>query len=199
MARTAAVPDNLFVVHNVAGQLGSWHGRPEALFDADGEPLWLEHPRHGRKVDVVALPLTARADVEIYAHDPWAEGPGIAFGVAGALTIVGFPFGVTGGGAFAIWVQGAVATEPIVDFNDLPCFLVDSRTRPGQSGSPVIAYRSGGAVEMEDGSTAVVAGVLERFLGVYSGRINEQSDLGIVWKAGAVREIVEGGRRGKRP
>jgi hypothetical protein len=32
---------------------------------------------------------------------------------------------------------------------------------------------------------------LEEFLGVYSGRINAESDLGIVWKAQVVREIIE--------
>jgi hypothetical protein len=37
------------------------------------------------------------------------------------------------------------------------------------------------------------------FVGVYSGRINEQSDLGLVWKAAAVREIVEGGVRATVP
>ena len=31
----------------------------------------------------------------------------------------------------------------IADFNDLPMFLIDSRTRPGQSGSPVIFFSSG--------------------------------------------------------
>jgi hypothetical protein len=29
-----------------------------------------------------------------------------------------------------------------------------------------------------------------RLLGVYSGRINEQSDLGMVWKLSAIRELV---------
>ncbi|ALN80403.1 hypothetical protein LA76x_2270 [Lysobacter antibioticus] len=29
-----------------------------------------------------------------------------------------------------------------------------------------------------------------RFLGVYSGRINAQSDLGFVWKASAVAELI---------
>ena len=29
-----------------------------------------------------------------------------------------------------------------------------------------------------------------RYVGVYSGRINDQSDLGFVWKADAVAELV---------
>jgi hypothetical protein len=35
----------------------------------------------------------------------------------------------------------------------------------------------------------------ETFLGVYSGRINEESDLGYVWKASALRELIEAGVR----
>jgi hypothetical protein len=33
-------------------------------------------------------------------------------------------------------------------------------------------------------------------LGVYSGRINDQSDLGIVWKTSALKEILQNGVRG---
>jgi hypothetical protein len=144
-------------------------------------------------VDVVALELTDRSGIDTYAHNPWTTDPAIAFGVADRLSIIGFPFGITGGGALGIWVQGTVATEPGIDFNDLPCFLIDSRTRPGQSGSPVITYHAGGAVPMQDGGTAIFGGPIEQFLGVYSGRITDQSDLGFVWKAAALRAILEAG------
>ena len=132
-----------------------------------------------------------------YSYDPWSTGPAAAFGVGRPLSIIGFPFGITGGGALGVWVQGTVATEPGVNFDDLPCFLIDSRTRPGQSGSPVIAYHAGGGVLMEDGSTAFMGGPVERFLGVYSGRISDQSDLGFVWKEEVVRDIVERGVKGQ--
>jgi hypothetical protein len=196
---TGGVPDNLAVVHNSKDALGRWESRIEPLYEPDGAPLWLEHPQHGKVVDVVALPLTALDGVDLYGHDPWKTDPLIAVGVSGAVTIVGFPFGMTGGGAFGIWVQGSIATEPVVDYGNLPCFLVDSRTRPGQSGSPVILFRSGGMVEMEDGGSAVFAGPVEKFLGAYSGRINKQSDLGIVWKATAIQEVINGQRKGPRP
>ena len=78
-----------------------------------------------------------------------------------------------------------------IDFRDLPVFLIDSRTRPGQAGSAVIAYRSGGSVAMTGGATAMFGGPASRFLGIYSGRINDQSDLGLVWKATALRDLVD--------
>jgi trypsin-like peptidase len=196
LSASGEVPTELIVVHNVAGALGSWVTRVEPLYEPGGAPLWREHATHGRAVDVVALPLSQLAGVDIHAYDPWSAGLGLAAGIASGVSIVGFPFGVTGGGAMGIWVRGWIASEPASNYNDLPCFLVDSRTRPGQSGSPVIVFHSGGAVPMADGSTSIFAGAVEQFLGVYSGRINDQSDLGFVWKAVAIREIVDGGAPG---
>ena len=83
-----------------------------------------------------------------------------------------------------------MASEPDIDFNGLPLMLIDSRTRPGQSGSALIAYRAGGTIPMEDGSTAIMSGPVQRFVGCYSGRINEQSDLGLVWKATAIAAVL---------
>ena len=103
---------------------------------------------------------------------------------------------LTAGLNFAVWIQGAIASEPTLDWNRQPVFLIDSRTRSGSSGSPVIAYRPGVRL-YEDGRT-VIGGTESRFLGVYSGRVNADSDLGMVWKASAVREIIEGERRPPR-
>jgi hypothetical protein len=81
----------------------------------------------------------------------------VAIGITQQLSIVGYPFGRTGGGGFPIWVQGWIATEPSIDFDALPCFLIDSRTRPGQSGSPVVFFSTGGMIQMSDGATAIAS------------------------------------------
>lgn len=194
LSSTGGVPDELVVLHNKKGALGSWIPKVHPLYDETKEPRWLEHPRYGRRVDVVALELSDRDGIDVHAYDLSAPGPGVAVGVAGGLSIIGFPFGVRGGGAMGVWVQGTVATEPSHDLDDLPCFLVDSRTRPGQSGSPVVVYHhAGGAVPMQDGYVSIFVGPVEQFVGVYSGRISDQSDLGFVWKASAVQEIVDNG------
>lgn len=70
-------------------------------------------------------------------------------------------------------------------------FLIDCRTREGQSGSAVIAYRSAGVVSEKIGTLTVHEEPVTRFLGIYSGRINRDSDIGIVWKAKAIRELIE--------
>jgi hypothetical protein len=188
LSPTGALPDRLAIVHNRANQLGQWLVREEPLL-AGQRIRWHEHPTLGDKVDAVALPLTALDDVELYPHDI-TGGPDIAVGPADPVSVIGFPFGLQAGGSLAVWATGFVASEPQIDFNDLPLMLVDCRTRPGQSGSAVISYRSGGAVAMADGGTSIFGAAVWKFLGIYSGRINEQSDLGLVWKVKALSELI---------
>lgn len=149
-------------------------------------------------VDVVVLPVTQTQNVALYPYVPGILGIPIAMGPSDPVSIIGFPFGHTAGGMMGIWVQGTLASEPAIDWQDLPCFLVDSRTRSGQSGSPAILWRTG-AYTTEAGSTVVSTGIAERFVGIYSGRINEHSDLGVVWKAAALVELLNGQRRGPLP
>lgn len=189
LSATGALPDKLVIVHNQAGHLGQWVKRTEPLFK-NGQLLWFEHPTLGSKADMVALPLTALDDVELYPHEILGA-PEIFVGPADAVSVIRFPFGLQAGGSLAVWATGFIASEPEIDFNSLPTMLIDCRTRQGQSGSAVIAYRSGGAVAMADGSTSVFTGPISRFLGLYSGRINEESDLGVVWKASALAELVD--------
>jgi hypothetical protein len=130
------------------------------------------------------------------------------------VTVVGFPFGVNTD-SLAIWTRASIASEFDADYNDLPLYLVDARTRDGQSGSPVIFFRTGAYFEkygsivlpnmdqkfvrrpgapISDEDGRPTSGFTEEFLGVYSGRINAESDLGFVWRPSAVRNIIEEGR-----
>ena len=88
------------------------------------------------------------------------------------------------------WLPSFLASEPEVDFNNLPVMLIDCRSRPGQSGSSVIAYRNGGGVPMMNGGETMFGRPVWKFMGIYSGRINAESDLGIVWKASALDELI---------
>jgi hypothetical protein len=139
------------------------------------------------------VPLPEVPDILLHPYPIGGDVPALMVRPSSDVSIVGFPFGMTAGGAFAIWSRGAIASEPEVDLDDMPKFLVDSRTRPGQSGSPVIAHSPGGMTSFANGTSRVTATPITNLLGVYSGRINEQSDLGIVWKVEAIREIIEGG------
>jgi hypothetical protein len=189
ISKTGGLPNELVVVHNRKGALGQWVERLESLY-SEAAPRWHEHPTLGPKADFVALPLQSLSDVDLHPYDLEDTGPDILIGPADTVSVVGFPFGITAGGAFAVWATGFLASEPDINFAALPIQLIDCRSRQGQSGSPVIAYRAGGSVATKDGGTAIFAGPVQKLIGVYSGRINAESDLGIVWKHSAVAELV---------
>jgi hypothetical protein len=87
LSNTGAVPDQPAVLHNVAGKLGEWRPKLEPLYDASGMPLSFEHPAHGRRADVVGLPLTKTRGVQLYPYDPVNPGPSIVFGPSDAASI----------------------------------------------------------------------------------------------------------------
>ena len=189
---TGGIPNEVVIYHNLKGELGAWQGKIEPLyFDRDNEKRrWFEHPVLASRADLVALPLTDLHNVELYPYDLARPGPDMLIGPAEVVSVIGFPFGITAGGAFPVWVTGFIASEPIVDFNDLPIQLIDCRSRQGQSGSPVLAYRSGGMIAMADGSARAFNGPVSRLIGIYSGRLNPESDIGIVWKTSAILELT---------
>ena len=194
MSPTGGVPNEVEIFHNVKGKLGSWQHKIEPLYSEPNNenPLWIEHPNLGSKADFVALPMSQLDNVELYPYDLANPGEDMMIGPAEVISVIGFPFGMTAGALFPVWATGFIASEPMVDFDDLPIQLIDCRSRPGQSGSPVLAYRSGGMVAMADGSSAAFGGPVSKLVGIYSGRINTESDLGIVWKTQAILELVNG-------
>jgi hypothetical protein len=189
LSSTGGIPDELMIVQNRQNQPGTWFSVVEPLY-LGSSPRWVEHPQLGARADFVALPLINVTDVGVYPYDPAAPGIDLALAPAEVVSVIGFPFGLAVGGAAAIWATGFVATEPEVEYNGLPVFLIDCRGRPGQSGSAVIAYRNGGMVALRDGGAAAYNGPVWRFLGIYSGRVNLESDLGFVWKATAIAELI---------
>ena len=155
---SGAVPDEIEVVHNKASMLGEWHSCFEPLYLENLRPRWREHPELGSKADCVALPLSQLADIDLYPFDLAECEPMISVGPAEVVSVGGFPFGLSSSGSMAIWATGFIATEPELPHDKLPLFLIDCRGRPGQSGSPVIAYRAGGPVPMTNGLMAMSTG-----------------------------------------
>jgi hypothetical protein len=90
--------------------------------------------------------------------------------------------------------------------DDLPKLLIDTATRRGMSGSPVVARRSGIIHPRGEnlGATGIspntIIGQADTFLGVYSGRLGNDEmgiQVGIVWKASVIEEIISGNLRGR--
>lgn len=200
LSATGATPERLFVAFPVRGSLGSWMETVLPLLDADGRPVWLEHPDLGSRADVVVWAVhgdVASLDLGM-THQVYHEGQ-LPLQPASELQVIGFPIGVNvrRDGAFGIWCRGTVASEPGIELNGLPCFLIDSRTREGQSGSPVVAHATGGW--RDPSGTFVVGGERAELVGVYSGRIHRESDLGMVWRVTVVRDLIERGVRPSSP
>jgi hypothetical protein len=109
------------------------------------------------------------------------------------LSIVGYPYGLNNN--LPMWISGTIASDPEFlcradDDELLPIFLVDARTREGQSGSPVLLFRHPGeVVAKQDRRVGIVGGTQSKLLGVYTGRVRKDSDLGVVWRIGIVEEI----------
>lgn len=204
LSATAAIPDEIRIWHHsalsTAGQ-GAWTARIEALAGADGSPRWLEHPRFCPKdqenpeepnIDIAVLPLEQVDErVTIYplslelAETEVRVSPGLP------VFIIGYPFGRTGPGFFPIWKTGHVATDPSPYWSPHH-FLVDATTRAGMSGSPVV-FRSSGLYERRPG--LIEGGYAVRLMGVYSGRIRDDAELGRVWHPRLIREIIDSGVR----
>ena len=182
------VPDNIEVHHN--GLVPSSNVlRSEPIIDGDGQALWIEHPHLGPHCDVVLLPLLNPGGVLLAPYTWQREYADIAVQVAEPVSVVGFPMAQSAGAMLAIWCTGYIASEPTQDYGGQPKFLIDCRTRKGQSGSPVIAYRNG-PFNSQAGGLTIASGSSLRPLGVYTGRIHPEADIGVVWKWSIVEELM---------
>lgn len=151
------------------------------------KPIWFEHPLYGAKCDVVGILLS---DLENVIHkyvDASEEWKSIE--IAEEVHVIGYPFGMNEN--LGIWVTGHIASEPEVPYKGMPSFLIDSRTRQGQSGSIVIRRVNEGDTVVHGGSLYKATGKMVSDIGIYSGRVNKDSDLGIVWKMEIVRDILD--------
>ena len=111
-------------------------------------------------------------------------------------TIDNLPLGLTKQGVFPIWKRGSFASEPKLQADELPIFLIDTATNEGMSGSPVF-IRTRGAL-LENGDT-VGDGIHTRFIGVYSGRYGDdefKAQLGRAWHRMIIDQVIDERVRG---
>lgn len=184
------VPDQIVVWHNADTEVPSWVPITMPLYADDGEALWLEHPGLGARADIAVLLLNQIESVKFLAYDLDIP-PELIQRPADSVSVIGFPFGKASAGLLAIWATGFIASEPDFPFDGMPITLIDCRSRPGQSGSPVVMQRND--VYWSEGrlmSPYTRAGKTQ-LIGIYSGRISSESDIGMVWWASAIRETLE--------
>ncbi len=164
------------------------------LYKNDGTPLWKEHPTHKQNVDVVAIEVNIPDGLAVSYVEECIESfnDKTQVGIADDVFVLGFPFGLSVAEKFPIWKRASVASEPLLDAEGLPLLYVDTSTRSGMSGSPVV-YRQRRGVSLMSKGKNEFSRYYMCFVGVYSGRIGENKDftvqLGKVWKASVIDEI----------
>lgn len=170
------------------------------LYNEEDTPLWMEHPLFKEKVDVVAIKTTIPNDMLIYyvedAIEPYNEKT--KANIKDDVYVLGFPFGISEGEGFPIWKRASIASEPVIDIQDRPLMYIDTASRSGMSGSPVIyKERRGVAIcDTHPEKATKFSRFFMEFIGVYSGRIGADDEfkaqLGRVWKKRVIDEIING-------
>jgi len=193
--KTGAIPDNIVIhFHKNATEIGEWKEVTLPLYKPDGSQWWIEHPHLGAAVDVVALNLRWGNDIRKlpYYLETQLDRIDMVIGPAETVSVIGFPFGLSSSGRFPIWATGFLAQELSLMTAENPVFLIDCRTRQGQSGSAVIAFRPAGHRKYENDRivNTLTGQKVWEFLGIYSGRVNAESDLGRVWHVSAIEEVL---------
>jgi hypothetical protein len=198
LGNKAGIPDVLvFKLQIVDETKVCWKNFSIKLYDNNISD-WYIHPIHGEKVDVIAIELEIENDFEgkIYPINK-IEFDDYELKVADDVFVLGYPYSLTGGGHFPIWKKGSVATEPEINYENLPKFFIDTASKRGMSGSPVIFRRTGIHTD-KTGKLNENArfGEIQGFIGIYSGRVIGETEfdaqLGIVWKKEVIEEIIIG-------
>ena len=188
LSSLAAIPDQLIVHHNSKRALGEYQEIAQRLHDQDGRALWIEHPALGAKADLVAFRIEPNEGAVMYPYEVQAASH-MEIEPAQAVSVIGFPFGERTARSFAVWATGFIASEPEINHGGRPVFLIDCRSREGQSGSPVVIRRAGDRAKQDIDANLIYEST-HTLLGMYSGRINSESDIGVVWKSYALAELL---------
>ncbi len=165
------------------------------LLDEDGGH-WLRHPYV--PCDVAAIRLPAMPDVALrdtFIGDTWVPSGRPRIEPGQDLFVIGYPLGHDGGSkSLAIWTRASLASEPSMDIDGIPRVLIDSATRGGLSGAPVLAtWPEGHPIRTDQDHSVMLTHRVTQFIGIYSGRIDERSDLGYVWRPRLIMDTLSNG------
>ena len=188
--KNLSIPNKLLVSFHSSASLGIWKIIVIDLLDLEGQPVWIEHPL-GSMIDVVVIPLLELNDIKIYPLDLSLADFDMVPMPAMPISIIGYPLGLTAGESWPIWKTGHIASDPDIDFQPgRPAFLIDATTRSGMSGSPAILRQD--SYMKKSGDQILASGLATKFMGIYSGRIHKDSEIGRVWRPFVLKEILSG-------
>lgn len=202
LSKSAAEPNRIKVFWNLDAQpVGQKGAGFIPIRGDDDEPLWLVDPEKGSDIDVAVLPVVPPPSVQTYPINRLPEEY-VGLAVGHDVFIIGFPLGIEGV-MLPIWKRGSLASEWQIPNQVQPYYLVDTASRPGMSGSPVIQraynYEPDFTKFRDYGNNGKSS-----FLGVYSGRLPREGDkddlqLGVMWSSLYIDRIIKGQRRDGQP
>ena len=194
-----ALPDSFQIAGVTKNNLNEPFTLTIPIVDSNNKNIWIQHKKFGRSVDVAAIEIDrilkslGYSDVlDVFPclnEAPQVTDMGSMIGQD--VFILGFPLNIMKTGTFPIWKRASIATEFDFPIDGLPCFLVDTATREGMSGSAVIQRAS--SYTQKGGGNILAGPLATQVLGIYSGRhIGElgEAQLGIVWKCEIIEEIL---------
>ncbi|PNH93678.1 hypothetical protein [Vibrio diazotrophicus] len=110
------------------------------------------------------------------------------------LFIPGYPHNVKDFYVQPVWKRATIASSVQHGWNKEPKFLIDSASKSGMSGAPVLYYNPNGRVQIR-GTTYQLNQEAVILAGIYVGRIGIQGEkdpqIGTVWKKSVIDEIID--------
>ena len=159
-----------FVLTKRASDGSPQMGSHETIRLDNFESLWIKHP--DKDVDLAVFPLAPllrSAETQniplfyITLDDSLIPNNEIVNSLGGLedITMIGYPNGIWDKkNNMPITRRGITATNPKLDYNGLPLFVIDCACFPGSSGSPVLIFNQGGYTDAKGnthmGATRVI-------------------------------------------
>lgn len=141
----------------------------------------------GTKADICPVQKYFVPDESI--RRKWLE----AVEVTDELFIPGYPQNIHDYHGQPVWKRATVASSVRHGWNRQPKFLIDSASKSGMSGSPVLYYSPSGTVKIL-GSRYMFAQDVAILAGIYVGRLGVEGEadpqIGTVWKQSVIDEII---------
>jgi hypothetical protein len=201
--RADHAPDKLkLLLHTDAADIRKNGVYVVPLYDHRGRPSWLEHPKLGKKADVVAIPLdAARVEREFVVRPFDADNhlpDEVAVQAGEDLIVIGYPLGMHDAAYnLPIVRRGTLASFYPIPFEGEPYFLMECRPHAGCSGSPVLT-KPGGVMQMRGAKLDLYVSTGIYLLGVNSARVekdakrggDEPLGLNAVWFTFLIPEII---------
>lgn len=191
-------PNKIETMFNI--ETGSFFKQPWTIHirDKGDRPLWMVLPG-ARRVDIAVLPLEfppGERIITLYPLNVLAVAA-LRIEIGMDVFVLGYPFPIEPP-AYPIWKRGSIASEPQLVGLSNDYMLVDTASRPGMSGAPVIR-KSWQNHLVEPGRQAYDDRPAVKFLGVYSGRLPvdhpHEAQIGLVWDKSFIDEIIIGNKR----